>query len=218
MSNGELVRQTLAGRTEAFEELVRHWAARITALCHAKVGRADVADDLAQETLLRGFRALSSLAEPEKFGAWLCGIALRTCLDWLKAKERSQVPFSALAPDWDPEDSSDPATSPQEAAVDQEDEHRYLLAEVEALPEAYRKVVMLYYYDDLTYRELAQILGVSPATINARLTKARALLRERLSATGQNSQGPQSRDRKGAVARHFQPLPHGRGSDLSARS
>jgi RNA polymerase sigma factor (sigma-70 family) len=41
-------------------------------------------------------------------------------------------------------------------------------------------VVLLYYYEDLTYRELAEALGVSPATINARLTKARALLRVRL--------------------------------------
>jgi hypothetical protein len=51
MSNGELVRQTLAGRTEAFAELVRRWAGRVTALCHAKVRRADVADDLAGQTL-----------------------------------------------------------------------------------------------------------------------------------------------------------------------
>jgi RNA polymerase sigma factor (sigma-70 family) len=49
------------------------------------------------------------------------------------------------------------------------------------LPEEYREVVMLYYYEDVTYRDLAQLLGVSAATINARLTKARGLLRERLS-------------------------------------
>src|SRR5437879_738572 len=104
MSDADLVRQTLAGRTEAYGDLVRRWAGRITALCHAKVGRADVADDMAQETLLRGFRALDSLAEPAKFGPWLCGIALRTCLDWLKAKERKQVVFSSLGPDRNPDD------------------------------------------------------------------------------------------------------------------
>src|SRR5258707_2200598 len=102
MSDEELVRQTLAGRTEAYAELVRRWAGRITALCHARVGRADAADDLAQEALLRGFRALNSLAEPEKFGPWLCGIAQRASLDWLKSKERTQVAFSALGPDRNP--------------------------------------------------------------------------------------------------------------------
>jgi RNA polymerase sigma-70 factor (ECF subfamily) len=180
MSDGDLVRQVLAGRTEVYEELVRRWAGRITALCHAKVRRADVADDLAQETLMRSYRAVRSLHEPEKFGAWLCGIAVRTCLDWLKAKERSQIVFSALGPDRNPEDFL-PGTPPNdELGIDHADEVRHLMAEVEALPEEQRTVVMLYYYQDITYRELAQILGVSPATINARLTKARAQLRERL--------------------------------------
>jgi RNA polymerase sigma-70 factor (ECF subfamily) len=54
---------------------------------------------------------------------------------------------------------------------------------VEALPEECREVVMLYYYQDVTYRDLAQLLGVSPATVNARLTRARTLLRERLGSS-----------------------------------
>src|SRR5437016_4018319 len=104
MSDGELVRQTLAGQTQAYEELVRRWAGRITALCHARVGRAGAAEDMAQEALMRGFRALRTLAEPEKFGSWLCGIAVRACLDWLKSKDRSQIPFSVLGRDHQPED------------------------------------------------------------------------------------------------------------------
>jgi RNA polymerase sigma-70 factor (ECF subfamily) len=179
MSDGELVRQTLAGRAEAFEELVRRWAGRITALCHARVARACIAEELAQETLLRGFRALCTLNDPDKFGTWLCGIAVRICLDWYKSKERGQVPFSAV-------DNADEllgqAAVETEPDLDRADEVRRLLAEVEALPEDCREVVMLYYYQDVTYRDLAQTLGVSPATINARLTRARALLRERLSS------------------------------------
>jgi RNA polymerase sigma-70 factor (ECF subfamily) len=181
MSDGQLARLARAGQAEAYAELARRWAGRITALCHAKVGRADVADDLAQETLLRGYRALGSLADPDRVGAWLCGIALRTCLDWLKARERSQVNFSSLGPDRNPEDFLQDRSWEDEPPLDREEELRRLLREVEALPEAYRKVVMLYYYEDLTYRELGQLLGVSAATVNARLTKARAMLRARLS-------------------------------------
>src|SRR3954471_11736542 len=108
MSDAELVRQARAGRTEAFAELVRRWAGRITALCHARCGRAHLADDLAQETLLRGFRSLATLTDPERFGAWLCGIALRTWLDWRKLRQNAQVPFSALGNDRNPDDYLDP--------------------------------------------------------------------------------------------------------------
>lgn len=183
MGDGELVRQARAGRKAAYAELVRRWAARISALCHAKVGRADAADDLTQEALLRGFRGLESLADPDRFGPWLCGIAVRTCLDWLKSKERSVLPFSALGPE------SSPDALPERVAPNgpDADEVRLLLAEVEALPEEYRQVVMLYYYEDTTYLDVARLLGVSSATVNARLTKARALLRERLSGCRSHS-------------------------------
>jgi RNA polymerase sigma-70 factor, ECF subfamily len=178
MSDAELVRLACTGRTEAYAELVHRWAPRVTALCHARLGRAHAADDLAQETLLRGFRSLASLTDAERFGPWLCGIAVRTCLDWLKSKQNQQIPFSAFGADSQPGECQDGRQDHSDAERD--DERRHLLAAVEALPEDYRQVVMLYYYEDVTYRDLGRILGVSPATINARLTKARALLRARL--------------------------------------
>ena len=70
--------------------------------------------------------------------------------------------------------------SPYETLARADDERR-LLAEVETLPESYREVILMYYYDDVTYYDVAAALGVSSATVNARLTKARAMLRERLS-------------------------------------
>jgi len=183
-SDAELVRLARAGRTAAYEELVRRWAARITGLCHARVKRAHLAEELAQETLLRGFRALDSLTDPDRFGPWLCGIALRACLDWLKAKQNAQVPFSVLGSEFDPDDSLQRAAQRDgtvEAELERDEERRQIMAEVEALPEDCRTVVLLYYYQDLTYRDLAKLLGVSSATVNARLTKARALLRTHLS-------------------------------------
>lgn len=183
MTDAELVRATLAGSRDAYAEIARRWAARVTAVCHARVRRADVADDLAQETLLRGYRALGTLSDPAKVGTWLMGIGMRASLDWLKARERSTVLFSGLGPDRSIEsllsrDEGDPAADA--------DERRRLVAEVEALPEPLRQVVMLFYYDDLSHRELGELLGVSAATVNSRLTKARALLRQRLVPTDES--------------------------------
>ena len=174
MTDGELVHDILAGDVEAYEPLVRRWTPRVMAVCHARVRRGDVAEDLAQETLLRGLRALHTLSDPEKFGAWLCGIAVRTCLDWLKAAARSEVSLSAVQ-DADRDVSS---TSNDEFA--RRDELARLMAEVERLPLPYRQVLMHFYYEDCSYKQIATLLGVSPATVNMRLTKARQILRERL--------------------------------------
>lgn len=179
MSDGELVRLALAGGASAYEELVRRWAGRVLALCHARVRSAHLAEDLAQESLMRAYRALGTLAEPEKFGSWLRGIAVRACLDWLKSRQSGLVPFTVLGETACAEDIADGELAPG-AGLEQEDEVQRLLAAVESLPAELSEVVMLYYYNDLTYHDLAALLGVSPATVNARLTRARALLRLRL--------------------------------------
>lgn len=177
MSDGELVRQTVAGRSGAYDELVRRWAGRVTAVCHARVGRADVAEELAQEALYRGFKVIATLAEPERFGSWIVGIATRVCLDWLKDKDRTQVPMSILEKVDGSRDFADPR---REDELESREEIERLMEEVQRLPEKHREVLMLYYYQESTYEELARLLDVSAATINARLTQARQMLRERL--------------------------------------
>lgn len=178
MTDGQLVLKARSGEAAAYQSLVSRWAARILAVCHARVGRAAAAEDLAQEALLRGWRGIGTLAEPEKFGAWICGIASRACLDWLKSSQRTEVSLSGGNGEmtW----ASAAPTAAQR--LERKDEINRLMHEVERLPEALREAVMLYYYEDCTYADLARRLGVSAATINARLTQARLRLRERLGA------------------------------------
>lgn len=193
MTDGELARQAQAGRREAYGELARRWAGRLMGFCHARVGRADAAEELAQETIVRGWSSLAALEDPDRIGSWLHGIALRASIDYLRSRARRQIPFSVLAGDQDTDDAlsgggasavSAEAHDPLEGI----EERDRLLAHVEALPEELRTVLMLYYYDDVTYADLALVLGVSPATVNARLTRARALLRRRLAASERRRQ------------------------------
>lgn len=179
ITDGELVRQTLAGRLACYAELARRWSARILAVCRAHVSRGDVAEDLAQESLVRGLQSLASLTDQNKFGPWLRGIAVRACLDWRKAKQTGQRPFSTLdsaAGSFDPVGHGESA----ETTAERREDCERLQAAVAELPEVYRETLLLYYCETVTYQDLADLLGISRATINLRLTKARALLREKL--------------------------------------
>src|SRR5262245_35139034 len=180
MTDADLVRQTLAGRNQAYAELIHRWAGRVSALCHARVGCASAADDLAQDALVQGFSQLKSLADPHKFGPWLCRIAMNNCTNYQKAKERTVVPFSTLQANGTGEDRQrwEPAGPSLDEAPDELDRLR---REVAALPEIYRDVVQLFYHERMSYRDLGELLGISAATVNARLTKARSMLRERMS-------------------------------------
>lgn len=170
MTDGELVRRVVAGDTAAYGELARRWFCRILALCQSRVFSTD-AEDLAQETLLRGYVNLSTLADPELFGPWVRRIAANICTDWRRShlgqRRATDCPLElAAAPD---------AGSPMG-----EDERTIIVGQIGLIPEELREVILLRYYADLTYDEMASWLEVSRATVNERLAKARALLRIRL--------------------------------------
>lgn len=180
LTDGELVDAVRRGRREAYDELVRRHAAKVGAACWSRLGPRGPVEDMVQESFLRGFRAIGTLAEPEKFGSWLYGIAVRTCLDWLKAKERSQVSLDSLGPDRGAADLPDGRLPP---LPEIDERKRKLLEEVQTLPEIYRETLVLFYFQRQSYQEMSATLGITAAAINARLTKARAILRERLVQT-----------------------------------
>ena len=188
MTDAELVHETLRGDRSAYEQLVRRWSGPVTGFVRSRVRRVDISEDLAQEVLLRGFRKLSTLAAPEKFGSWLMSIAHALSTDWLKAKARTEVSLSSFSSgegsEPDPFSNSDP--SPVQNCLDQE-QKQLLRQAIDQLPQAQREVLLIYYYQDVTYDQIAQMLGVSSATINARLTKARTRLREQFSTSSRQT-------------------------------
>src|SRR5438128_496741 len=133
MDDASLVQAVLDGRTDAYAQLIERYAARAVALCHARLGRADLAEELAQEALVRAYEQLCTLANPARFGPWLAGIAVNVCRDWLKARQNSQVPFSAL-PNGLPA-SAHPAAAGADHQAERADEVARLLAAVDELPE-----------------------------------------------------------------------------------
>ena len=178
-TDAELVHQTRRGETVAFEALVRRWTARVTAFIVCKIRNRDVAEDLAQETLVKAYRSIDALADAQKFGTWLFTIANHVVMDWKKAKARTEVSLDAIE-EGDGRSSFpevQDASRPEELSS-QKEESQQLMKMVYALPEPLRQVVLIYYYGDVTYEVLGEMLGVSKATVNARLTKARKILRE----------------------------------------
>jgi RNA polymerase sigma-70 factor (ECF subfamily) len=174
MTDGELVRRARTGEARALAELMSRWAPRALALCHVHSNR-QAAADLAQESLLRAIRNLSQLKSPELFGPWLRGNAKRVCYDWLENKRRTMIPFSSLE-----KGGMDVREVVDVDSNEQEEQLSELQKACAELPEECQETLQLYYSGKMTYQELGDMLEVSAATINARLTKARMFLRERL--------------------------------------
>ena len=100
MTDGELVRRVVAGETAAYGVLARRWFCRILAFCQARssVGALHDAEDLAQDVLVRGYRNIGSLVEPDQFGPWLRGIARHACSD--QGRDRKRQPQPVVGLEW----------------------------------------------------------------------------------------------------------------------
>ena len=167
-----LVGLACEGDKPAFAELVRRHQGRVRGLLMRLAQDRVLADDLAQEVFLRAYRGLVGFQRRSAFGTWLYRIAYNVYLN-----NRTRVRrFCEL-----PEDYVAAAVAPDGAmSAPRSDLRRDLSAAIETLPERYRAVVVLYYLEEVSYPEIADILAVPLGTVKTHLHRAKKLLRERM--------------------------------------
>lgn len=149
-----------------FEALFRDVFPRLVSLGALKTGRVDVARDLAQETMARAHARWDELSSYDAPAAWCRTVMVNLLIDHHRTTAAEQRAVDRLAGAPEPA-----ATTP---ALDEWTEL------VAPLPEQQRTIVTLYYADDLTVGQIAQLLDTSRGAVKAALFKARRTLRRRL--------------------------------------
>jgi RNA polymerase sigma-70 factor (ECF subfamily) len=182
----DLVARGAAGDRIAFAELVRRHQGKVRGLLLRLCGDRTLADDLAQEVFLRAYRALCGFEGRSSFGTWLYRISYNAYLNHsTRVRKWSALPQGYDAEAQAPEDALSPPRS---------DLRRDLEAAVAGLPERYRGVVVLYYLQDLSYPEIAEILDVPLGTVKTHLHRAKRLLRSTLHGWDLGGDGPLEAD------------------------
>ncbi|MBI4297581.1 MAG: sigma-70 family RNA polymerase sigma factor [Chloroflexi bacterium] len=178
-NEAELIRRSQEGDLESFNLLVEAYQAPVYNLALRMLGRADVAEDAAQEAFIRAFRALKKF-HGGSFRAWLFSIAANACKDELRRRGRRPVSLETLEEeDALPEPASSPAESPEEVALSRE-LHRAVARGLGQMPEEQRLAVILRDIQGLSYEEIAQATGTALGTVKSRLLRGRLYLRDYL--------------------------------------
>ena len=180
--DAELVRKSLAGDQRACRDLVRRYQRPVFSVLMRVVRRAEDAEDLAQETFVRMFRALDRYDPERPFTAWLFTIATRLAIDHLRRRRVQTVSLTVTQPGSTEErdiDVEDPGLKPDEVTSNAEEE-RIAQDLIDSLPEHYRIVVLLRHQQDLSYEEIAEALNLPLGTVKARIHRARALLKKHI--------------------------------------
>ena len=151
--------------TEAvITKLMEEHGDSILRLCALYLRDSALAEDAAQETFLRAYRALDRFRGDSSPKTWLTRIAINVCKDMSHKRSRQPLLLEKL-----PESGSDDAASDDS-----------VINEVMLLPPKYRAVILLRYYQELEVKEIASVLGITRSAASVRLNRAREILRLRL--------------------------------------
>jgi RNA polymerase sigma-70 factor (ECF subfamily) len=170
----ELVERAMRKDAEAFAALIRTYERVALSVAFGVLGEASAAGDATQEAFIRAWERLADLREPQRFGTWLCGIVRNLSLDMLRRRKPAE-PWSANSPAADGRWTHNPLEE-----LDQRERFSKVASAIASLDEVSRPVVVLRYYEGLSSREIADLLEMSPAAVDMRLSRARKQLRSLL--------------------------------------
>ena len=170
--------QARRGDQAAFSRLVEAYQRPVYNLCYRMLGNAPEAEDAAQETFVRMYTKLHTYQPERKLSSWVLSIASHYCIDRLR-RRRGQW----LSLDEEPVAATLPSQNrgPEELALRDEsrDEVQRL---VDMLPAAYRVPLILRYWHDLSYAEIAEVMGLTVQAVKSRLHRARLQVIEKTPA------------------------------------
>jgi RNA polymerase sigma-70 factor (ECF subfamily) len=182
MSRGDqraLLAAAQAGDERAFRSLVEPYRHALEVHCYRMLGSVQDAEDLAQETLLRAWRALERFEPRVQFQTWLYRIATNACLDELERRPRRPVPVDPF-PDRPRDDSAPPTYDPAARYAIREGMELALLRAIQELPGRQRAVLIFRDVLGWTAPEVADVLDTTIASVNSALQRARASIEEHL--------------------------------------
>lgn len=176
------VRKVLEGDTHAFQYLQQKYHKLILNLIRKMIRDEDDVEDLAQETFIKAYKALSSFQFGFSFSAWLYRIASNTCIDFLRKKRFPTISLSQTVPGNDEEYEIEIAdqTFVPDLTVMNEERRAALNNAIESLPENYRNIIKLRHEEELDYKDIAERLDMPLGTVKAHLFRARKVLYDAL--------------------------------------
>ena len=181
-SDPELMLRLQSGEESALNELMNRWQQPLIGFIYRYVGNQADAVDLAQETFVKVYESRHRYKPTAKFSTWLFTIASNLCRNLSRWQSRHPtitmdggdddlLPLSETLPSLEDHPS---------ASADRKELANAVRARIHALPHDLRTTLILFEYEDLSYDEIATILGCSAKAVETRLYRARSILRDKL--------------------------------------
>ena len=166
----ELIQQVLDGNNDAFEQLVKNNQNYIYNLLLQMGCVPEDAKGMTQAVFIQAYYSLANFKQEAKFQTWLHKIAINRCYNWFKKNKIKTVSMTEHL-------VRSQNISPEEKILEKEN-FRAIRKAIYLLPEKYRKIIKLFYFEAMSYSEIAGALNMNKRTVETRLYRARQMLKE----------------------------------------
>jgi len=171
----KLIRAAASGDMGAFSELVSAYRMRVLRTAAGLLGSTEEAEDVAQQVFIRVWQHLGDYDPGGSFASWLYRITTNLCIDTLR-RDKHEAPLD--------EETRGGGRSDLEDRIQRQDEREQLRAAIARLPDKTRAALILREYEQLSYKEIAQVLRIPIGTVMSRLNYARRALGQLLQSEG----------------------------------
>jgi RNA polymerase sigma-70 factor (ECF subfamily) len=167
-----LIQAAANGDTESFNRLCERYYPAIVAIAFSQLSDRPLAEDAAQEALFVAYRDLSKLKNANRFGRWLTGICRNIAIDMAKARKKEALIST---------DDCDLVPKEHNKQDDHVEAVKKIIAE---LPVKVREIINLRFYNQMSYQEIGNLLGISQQAVNGRLRRAKKMVAKELHRQG----------------------------------
>lgn len=185
-SDNELIEQIYSQKSrKAFDELIMRYQQRVMRVCQGFVLHTADAEDLTQEVFIEVFRSIDRFRGDSQFSTWIYRIAVNKSLNFLKRKKREKVlqSIEGFFAKGDKEESlqlSDEGRFAADRDIENSENKLILKTAINSLPENQRTAFILAKYQDLSYKEIAEVMGVSLSSVESLLFRAKGNLQKKI--------------------------------------
>jgi RNA polymerase sigma-70 factor (ECF subfamily) len=176
----QLVTRCRAGDLDAFSQVYDRYERQVFRYAFHILGHRDDADDIKQETFVKAYQAIGSFRSESSLQTWLLKICGNLCRDKIKSWDRRKVTYDSTLRD-DILGSSSAEDGPQ-AIVERKEMTEIIFKALRGMPAAQREIIVLHEIEDLSYEEIAAVVGCSRTSIKLRLFRARRSLKDRVAS------------------------------------
>jgi len=171
----ELIKKVVEGDETAFEQMVKKYERRVLNTIYRYIGKSDEAEDIAQEVFIKVWHHAKSFKGKSKFSTWLYRIVVNQCLNYRSKHKERLASLDEIM-----EQGKTPESLKVEIEFERQRKSKIMRRAIDELPKRQRIALVLSKFEGKSYREIAQIMGVSLSSVESLIFRARGALKKKL--------------------------------------